>query len=209
MWKLFCLYLLHVRWCLCSLRQQILVDTLLFKTTKVESWTQKRLQALYLIKIWDFTLSNYLPSSAYQHLKSCKVHLYEQQDLPPCPFSCQKRVVNALNGPCCTPCQWTGGDCGYNGLWVMFLLNGSAVALRRLSADTMTRQSSWHLDRQTHTYTGTYIPPSCWQALPNHHWATWLYVGKRMENTHIIVFERHCFHPVCQSGLCNSSLLYH
>lgn len=106
------------------------------------------------------------------------------------------------------PCQWTGGDCGYNGLWVMFLLNGSAVALRRLSADTMTRQSSWHPDRQTHTYTGTYIPPSRWQALPNHHWATLVYVGKRMENTHIIVFERLCCHPVCQSGLCNSSLFY-
>lgn len=108
----------------------------------------------------------------------------------------------------------------------MFLLNGSAVALSRLSVDTMTRQSDWHFDWQTHTQTCTYIPPSFWQALPSHHWAVLegsrlekqfcllqLFrkrYGRRTENTpHIIVFERLCSHPVCWSGLSNPSLLHH
>lgn len=79
------------------------------------------------------------------------------------------RCPGCLYGPCYPPSQWTGEDCGCNGQWVMFLLNGSDVALSRLSANTMTRQSDWNLDWQTPTHTVTYIPPRLWQALPGHH----------------------------------------
>lgn len=82
-------------------------------------------------------------------------------------------------GLCYPPSQWTGEDCGCNSQWLMFLLNGSVVVLSRLSADTMTCQSGWRLDWQTHTHTGTYISAGPQQAFLDHHyykagpWQSW------------------------------------
>lgn len=78
-----------------------------------------------------------------------------------------------MYGPCYPSSQWTGEACGCNGQWVMFLLNGSAVAFSRLSADTMTHQSDWHLDWQSHTHTATYIPLASgglYSATPEPYW---------------------------------------
>lgn len=105
-----------------------------------------------------------------------EVHLYEQQDSFPCVLG---RWCRCVYGLCYPPSQWTGEDCGCNSWWLMFLLNGSVVALSRLSADTMTRQSGWQLDWQTHTHTGTYISTGPQQAFPDHHyheagpWNSW------------------------------------
>lgn len=86
-------------------------------------------------------------------------HGCDQQDSPAC--ECADAV-------CYSPSPWTGGDFGCNCQWVMFLFTGSVVALSQLSADTMTRQSNWHLDWQTHTYTGTYVPCSLGQTCASH-----------------------------------------
>lgn len=92
-----------------------------------------------------------------------------------------------MYGPCYPSSQRTGEACGCNGQWVMFLLNESAVAFSRLSADTMTHQSDWHLDWQTHTHTATYIPPGLWQALLSHPWA--ILVVSRFEKQEFSLFR--------------------
>ncbi len=135
----------------------------------------KGFSSLDLIKYYSNPSKGLLSKLCVSTFQHFEVRLYEEDDFPArsrCSVTgrvCQ--CPRSICGPCYPSSQWTGEDWGLNGQWVMFLLNGSAVALSRLSVDTMTRQSDWHLDWQTHTHRCTYISPSFWQALPSHHWA--------------------------------------